>query len=144
MDTTVIASVLTWAEQHPALVDEHGAHLPVGLEELPAEGVDAVMLTSLTGDPYIKRYKSGGYVAAFPFAVYMRIAAGDTASRINAIKALGDMGASIDERARWPVEPEGFEYQKLVVRTLPARIRTDDTGSQDYQVTFELTYRKRG
>ncbi len=144
MDTTIVASVLTWAEQHPALVDAAGEHLPVGLEVLPAEGVDAVMLSTLTGEPYIKRYKDGGYVASYPFQLILRVNAGDTASRIDAMAALGDVGASIDDRTTWPVEPEGFDYWTMAMRTSPVPIRTDDAGTQDYQVTMELTYRKRG
>lgn len=144
MDTTIVESVLTWVEQHPALVDAHDAHLPVGLEEQPAEGIDAVMLSSLTGEPYVRRYKYGGYVASYPFQIILRANAGDTASRIDAMAALSDMGRSIDDRTTWPVAPEGFDYWTLTMRTSPVPIKTDDAGTQDYQVTFVLTYRKKG
>lgn len=142
-DTTIIAAVLTWVENHPDLVDGEGVHLPVALEQLPAEGVDAVMLSALTGEPYIRRYKTGGHLASLPFAVYLRVNGGDTASRIDAMRVLGDMAESIEDRSTWPVAPSGYDSFSLALRTMPAPIATD-SGTQDYQVTFELTYRKRG
>lgn len=144
MDTTVVGAVLAWLEAHPSLVDGHGAHLPVLLEDLPADGRDAVMLSTLVGEPYVKRYKSGGYLAEFPFAVYLRSNGGDTASRIDAIKVLGDVSASIDTREAWPAEPAGVNWVRLERRTLPVRVATGETGPEDYQVTFTITYRKRG
>lgn len=144
MDTSIAAAVLTWAEQHPALVDALGAHLPVGLEELPAEGVEAVMVSTLAGDPYVRRYKSGGYVASHPFQLVVRTVSPDTEARIDALAMLGDIGSSIDDRATWPVAPEGYDIVSMTLRTSPAPIRTDDAGTKDYQATFELTYRKRG
>lgn len=144
MDTTIVESVLAWVEEHPALVDADGARLPVALEDLPADGADAVMLASLAGDPYIRRYKSGGHVTSYPFAVYLRIGRPDTGARIDAMAALGDMAASIDDRRAWPAPPGGYDFTSLVLRTTPARISEEDDGAVDYQVTFELTYRKRG
>lgn len=144
MDTTVVGAVLSWLEAHPVLVDALGAHLPVLLEDLPADGRDAVMLSTLVGEPYAKRYKSGGHLAEYPFAVYLRSNGGDTASRIDAIRVLGDLSASIDARDGWPVEPEGFNWVSLAARTLPVRVATGETGPEDYQVTFAITYRKRG
>ena len=144
METTVIEAVLAWLEKHPALVNTLGIHLPVFLEDLPVDGSDAVMLSTLVGDPYVKRYKSGGYLAEYPFAVYMRANGGDTAARINAIGVLSDLGDSIDTREAWPAEPSGFNWMSLERRTPPVRVATGDTGPEDYQVTFTLKYRKRG
>jgi hypothetical protein len=145
MDTTVVESVLSWVEAHPALVDARGARLPVVLEDLPADGTDAVMLASLAGDPYIARYKSGGYVTSYPFGVYLRLGASpDTNARLDAMATLGDMAASIDDRKTWPSPPEGYHYTNLVLRTTPARIAEGDDGAVDYQVTFELMYLKKG
>lgn len=144
MDASIAAAVLTWAESHPALVDTLGSPLPVGLEELPAEGVEAVMVSTLAGDPYVRRYKSGGYIAAYPFQLVLRTIEPDTMARIDAIRALSDIGSSIDDRATWPVAPEGYEIVSMAVRTSPSPVRTDEAGVRDYQATYELTYRKRG
>lgn len=139
-DTSVVGSVLTWLEAQPAVDSK-----TVGLEVAPPEGEDGFTLSSIPGEPYITRYKSGGYVAEYPFSVVLRINNPDTDGRIAATSALGDIAASIDEgRSAWPVAPEGFMYQRLEVRTLPARAATDSSGAEDYQVTFTLTYRKRG
>lgn len=140
-DTTVTASVLTWLEAHPAIA---AAGLPVALEHLPAEGVDAVMLSSLTGDPYVRRYKSGGFVAPYDFAVVLRANPLDTTGRLDAMGLLGDIAASIEDRTAWPSAPAGYAYDALEMRTLPAPVARYDSGAEDYQATFTLTYRKRG
>ena len=137
MDTTVVASVLTWAQGHAAL-----AGIPVGLEELPAEGVNAAMVSSLAGDPYIKRFKSGGHIAAYPFQVILRVNGAATAARLAAMKTLSDIAASIEVASTWPVAPAGYDYMAFEPRTLAAPIAADDSGARDYQTTFELTYRK--
>lgn len=138
-DTTVVASVLTWLEAHDS-VDG----LPVTLEDIPADGINAVMLTSIPGDPYVKRYKSGGYMATYPFAVVLRLSQPDTSDRLTAMGVLGDLASSIDDRATWPSPPTGYDYDSLEVRTMPARVARGESGADDYQVTFTLTYRKRG
>ena len=137
MDTTIAASVLTWAQGHAAL-----SGLPVGHEELPAEGVNAAMVSSLSGDPFVKRFKSGGYIAAYPFQVILRVNGADTAARLAAMSTLSDIAASIETTSTWPVAPAGYDYMAFELRTLPAPIAADDSGVRDYQITFELTYRK--
>jgi hypothetical protein len=54
------------------------------------------------------------------------------------------MAKSIDDRTTWPLEPQGFDFHTMAVRSLPTRATRDDSGADDYQVTFTLTYRKRG
>jgi hypothetical protein len=138
MDLSVMASVLTWVEQHPTL-----AGLPAVLEDVPPAGEDGVMVLSIPGD-IVTRYKGGGYVASQPFAVVVRRNNPDTQKRLDTLAQLGDMAKSIDDENAWPLAPEGFDYYTMEVRTLPARATRDDTGADDYQVTFTLTYRKRG
>jgi hypothetical protein len=138
-DTTVIASVLTWLESHPA---RNG--FPVALEDEPPEGTDGLMLLSIPGEGYVKRYKSGGHVASFPFAVVRRTNNPDTQTRLDVMGQLGDIVASIESRTAWPTAPEGFDYQSLEVRTQPARVARSEAGADDYQATFTLMYRKRG
>lgn len=142
-DLTVEASVLTWLESHPAFL-VNGARFPVGLECQPETTGSGVMLQSLSGDPYVRRYKSGGYIAAYPFAVYLRVRKPDTSARSDAMKALGDLGRSIDTEQGWPAAPEGYEFISLALRTTPVRVAVDDAATDDYQATFNLTYRKRG
>jgi len=139
MDTTVVGAVLTWLETHPAL-----AGIPVFLEDLPTDGRDAVMLSTLVGEPYVKRYKSGGHIAEYPFAVHLRSNGGDTAARLQAMSVLGNVSVSIDDRGAWPAAPDGFSWISLERRTLPVRVATGEAGPEDYQITLELTYRKRG
>lgn len=137
-------ALLTWAEAHAALVASDGARLPVTLDDMPADGTDCVMLSTLVGDPYVRRYKSGGYIAAYPFALYLRVHGGDTASRLDAMKVLGDVASSIEGGEDRPTAPDGYEVLGMELRTPPVKIAVDESGSEDYQVTFVMTYRKRG
>ncbi|MHB1323991.1 MAG: hypothetical protein ACYCXZ_06575 [Coriobacteriia bacterium] len=141
-DLTLTESVLTWLEQHPLLVIG-GVRQPVSLEDPPSTH-SGVWVQTLVGDPYIKRYKAGGYLAAHPFAIYFRLQADDTTARIDAMGVLGDLGRSIDDKASWPVAPEGYDFMSLALQTTPAKVAVDDAGTEDYQITFELIYRKRG
>lgn len=142
-DLTVVESVLTWLEGHTVLVID-SAPLPVGLEAAPIGASAYAWLQSLVGDPYIKRYKGGGYLAAHPFAVYAHLSGDDTTARIAAMTVLSDLGRSIDDRTSWPVAPEGYDFTSLTLQTTPARVAVDDAGTEDYQAIFELIYRKRG
>lgn len=136
MDTTIVAAVLSWAESHEALDG-----LPVELEELADGGV---MLASLPGDPVIMGYKDGGYRAAYPFALTLRVPASpDTAARLDAMRVLGDVAATIDDEDAWPVLPDGYDLYDMRLLTTPARVTVAEDGTTDYQATFELTYRKR-
>ena len=136
-DLSVAESVLTWAEDHPML-----SGLDVGMEDFA--GVPSVMVQTLVGEPYITRYKSGGYLAAHPFALYLRIDGTDSKSRLDALRLLGDIGRSIDDEATWPAAPDGYNFIGLELRTTPARVAVSDDGIEDYQATFELKYRKKG
>lgn len=138
MDKDVISAVLAWLKDHAALA-ETGCEL----ERLPTDGTDGTMLQSLPGDPVITRYRSGGYVAQYPFAVVVRTGGSDTASRLNAMEVLGALWADIESGSK-PEAPEGFDFVGLVIRTTPARVAVGDSGYEDYQATFALTYRKRG
>lgn len=136
MDTTIVAAVLTWAENHPAL-----SGLDVRLEDITDGGV---MLASLPGDPIIMGYKDGGYRASYLFSLTVRVpAAPDTAVRLDAMRVLGDVADTIEDESGWPDLPDGFDLFGLAVRTTPARVSVAEDGSTDYQATFELTYRRR-
>lgn len=101
------------------------------------------MLQSLQGDPVVTRYRSGGYIAQYPFAVVVRTGAGDTSGRLDAMDVLGALWAVVEAGSR-PDAPDGSDIVSLAIRTTPARISADEDGTEDYQATFALTYRKRG
>jgi hypothetical protein len=136
-DASVMAAVLTWVENHASVDGE-----PVVLEDVLDDGVDGFIVSAIPGDPWVKQYKGGGGVAAQAFAVVARRNNPDTQRRLDTISALGDIAASIRDRNTWPALPDGFAIYNLEERTSPGRIGHDDSGADDYQVTFTLTYRK--
>lgn len=134
-DRSVAQAVLDWLK--PKL-----AGVSVKYEDLPA-GVEGAMLKTSPGEPYVKRYKSGGYVAAYDFQVYLRQLNEDTADRLGALEVLGAVCDSIGA-GDMPAEPDGIVWQDFNVKTMPARFTTRDDGTTDYQMTARLTYYKKG
>ena len=145
MNIGLVSSVLDWIEGHPAAVITEGgveSRTPVNLETAPADGSTALMLRTLAASKIVRRYKSGGYIARYEFAVWLRVGARDTAARLEAMRVLMEMGASIDDRSTWPTEPEGMSWVSFSVQSLPAPVFVASDGTEDYQVSFELTYAK--
>lgn len=133
----VVSSVLEWLETHPAVEG-----IPVHLETLPADGSAALSLQTLAAEKIVRRYKDGGYIARYEFAVRVRVLGTDTAARLGAIGVLGDIASSVDAESTWPTPPDGTSWVSLEVQMVPVRVAVDADGSEDYQVSFELTYRK--
>lgn len=112
-----------------------------GFEELPADATKLPFLSvqTLTGNPIVSRYKNGGYVGQYRFAVYLRQSASDTASRLDAVQTLTDLAVEIDNAE--PTLPESFDFWGIKQDTLPVRVDVD-ASYDDWQATFTLQYKK--
>lgn len=112
-----------------------------GFEELPADAtrLPCLSVQTLTGNPIVSRYKNGGYVGAYRFAVYLRQSATDTASRLDAVQTLTDLAVEIDNAE--PTLPEAFDFWGIKQDTLPVRVDVD-ASYDDWQATFTLQYKK--
>lgn len=141
MSMSIPLAVLKWLEDHPAAVVD-GTRIPVSLETMAADGSTAMMLQARAADRIVRRYKDGGYIARYPFAVWLRVGARDTAARLEAMRVLMEMATSIDDRSSWPIEPEGARWVSLNAEMAPVKLMVHQDGTEDYQVSFELTYAK--
>lgn len=110
-------------------------------ESLPAsrEALPCVSVQPLTGEPVAKRYKDGGYVGNYRFALYLRQAAEDNAARLDAAKALAGLAKAVEDGP--VVLPEGFSLWGMRQDTLPVRVAAD-AAYDDWQTTFTLTFKK--
>lgn len=136
MDRNVTEAVLTWAEMHPALEG-----LKVYYEYLPSNE-NAAMLGTLSGDPIIKSYIDGSSLCAYRFQVIVRQITDDTMAKLDAMERLRQVIDAVD-MGYIPVLPEGYYTYDLEADTLPSKIATkQDNKTEDYQVTFTLSYKK--
>jgi hypothetical protein len=114
----------------------HYESMPSDAKRLPC-----VSVQTLTGDPVEKRYKSGGYIGNYRFAVYHRQKDVDNASRLDAAKILSDLAQKINEGGKNIVLPTSFDFWGLTQDTLPVKV-TVDVAFDDWQATFTLRYKK--
>lgn len=136
MDRNVTEAVLTWAEMHPAL---EGLH--VFYEYLP-NNESAAMIGTLSGNPVVKYYIDGSYLGAYRFQVILRQITDDTMAKLDAMERLRQVVDAI-EIGYIPVLPESYQTYDLEVDTLPSKVATEpDNKTEDYQVTFTLSYKK--
>lgn len=137
MDRNVTEAVLTWTEMHPALEG-----LKVFYEFLP-DNESAAMLGTLSGNPIIKTYIDGSSLGAYRFQIVLRQITDDTMAKLDAMERLRQVIDAVD-MGYIPVLPEGYNTFDLEVDTLPSKMATSkDNKTEDYQVTFTLSY-KRG
>jgi hypothetical protein len=116
------------------------------LEDLDARE-PCLILQQLAGAEVKRRYITGSYVGSWPFAVYARVNAKDTAARLDASKILHDLNKWFNERNRigefWhlpKIDPDRTAI-KITMTTLPAIAERFDSGVEDYQAIFELEYK---
>ena len=99
----------------------------------------SMIMQQLSGSVKKKEYVNGSYMASFPFAVYVRVNAIDTASKLDATGVLNGLG-------RWlatnelPDLDETMEARKIEMTALPSLALRHENGVEDYQALFELEY----
>lgn len=110
----------------------------VTLEDFEKDPV-CLMMQQLSGTSKKKVYVNGSYMASFPFAVYVRINAIDTASKLDATGLLNGLGQWL-ETNELPELDEDMTATKIEMTALPSLAAKYDNGVEDYQAIFELEY----
>jgi len=104
-----------------------------------SKNAPSMMMQQLSGSAKKKEYVNGSYIASFPFAVYVRVNAIDTASKLDATGILNELG-------RWmatsslPTLDDDMKANKIEMTALPSLAAKFDNGVEDYQAVFELEY----
>lgn len=116
------------------------------LEDLDVEA-PAMILQQLAGAEVKRRYINRSYIGSWPFAVYVRVDAEDTAARRDAAAILHDLNKWFNERTAageyWhlpKIDPQRTATQ-ITMTSLPAIAERFDNGAEDYQAIFELEYK---
>jgi len=101
----------------------------------------AMKLQPLSGTVVTKRYITGTYIGAWPFAVYVRIQKADTATRANAIKWLYDLGQWLSTQTN-PDIGLTRAAQKVEITNLPSIATINDDGSEEFQAIYTMEYKQ--
>lgn len=102
-----------------------------------ARRADACMVKASPGEPWVRRYLSGGGVRRFGYEVYLRVMPrGDEAPRIDALARLRLLQEAV-ETGECPV---GVSARSHEVTSLPAQYATEQDGAVTYQMQATITY----
>lgn len=116
------------------------------LEDLE-DKAPSMMLQQLGAAEKVKTYINGDYIGVWPFAVYVRINAEDSASRVDATKCLQDLADWLQELGpqgdflHLPAIDECRVATKIEMTMTPALAERGNDGIEDYQAVFNLEYK---
>lgn len=99
-------------------------------------------MQQLSGTRVLRRYIDGSFKGAWPFAVYVRMSASDTAKKFNAVSILETLNQWLMS-ADLPQLGTGRTASGFEMTALPAIAATYEDGSVDYQAVFQLEYKQR-
>lgn len=136
---TVIESVREWLKEFSGL----SGRLDV---DFLGEDADTYSIDTIPSEEVIKRYKDGGCVKQFQFAVSSRrFYDQNIAQNIENLKFFEDLGAWVEERAKarkLPVMDGGKTAQKIVVTSTAYPFIISEDGKARYQMQMRLEYYK--
>jgi hypothetical protein len=136
---TVIESVREWLKEFSGL----SGRLDV---DFLGEDADTYSIDTIPSEEVIKRYKDGGCVKQFQFAVSSRrFYDQNIAQNIENLKFFEDLGAWVEQRAKarkLPVMDSGKTAQKIVVTSTAYPFIISEDGKARYQMQMRLEYYK--
>lgn len=122
-------------------------NLPVSIKlEDTGKTVPSMMIQQLAATTKKRKYVNGTYVGVFNFAVYIVIDGEDTASRIDALAVLNDLGEWLskkDEDGQYVNLPDlgqGRRAMSIALSSAPSIAAKHETGEEEYQALFVLEY----
>lgn len=102
----------------------------------------ACEVKSAPGDPWVKRYTSGGGIKRYAYEVYLRVnPRGDEGRRFDALAALRSLQARIEAQEVPAIGTTCFDHE---VTQLPNEYATEKDGRAVYQMTAAITYYEKG
>ena len=136
---TVIECVRDWLKEYSGL----SGRLDV---DFLGEDADTYSVDTIPSEEVIKRYKDGGCVKQFQFAVSSRrFYDQNIAQNIENLKFFEDLGAWVEARAKareLPMMDGGRTAQKIVVTSTAYPFIVSEDGKARYQMQMRLEYYK--
>lgn len=102
----------------------------------------SMAMQQLAGSRKLRQYIDGSFVGAWPFAVYVRVPATDTAKRFSAVRYLESLNLWLMTE-QLPDLGDLRTPDKFEMTSIPAVAAQWEDGSVDYQAIFQLTYKQR-
>ena len=99
-------------------------------------------MQQLSGTRIMRRYIDGSFTGAWPFAVYVRMSASDTAKKFDAVSVLETLNQWLMTQPV-PDLGTGRTATRFEMTSLPSIAATYEDGSTDYQAIFQLEYKQR-
>ena len=99
-------------------------------------------MQQLSDTRILRRYIDGSFTGAWPFAVYVRMAASDTAKKFDAVSLLETLNQWLMTQPV-PDLGTGRTATRFEMTSLPSIAATYEDGSTDYQAIFQLEYKQR-
>lgn len=99
-------------------------------------------MQQLSGTRILRRYIDGSFTGAWPFAVYVRMSASDTAKKFDAVSLLETLNQWLMTQPV-PDLGTGRTATRFEMTSLPSIAATYEDGSTDYQAIFQLEYKQR-
>ena len=110
--------------------------VPCEYGEFPGKA-GCCMIKASPGEPWVRRYLSGGGIRRFGYEVYLRcLPRGDEGRRVDALALLRGLQSAIDAGEA----PDGVPVRTHEVTSLPSQYGVQDDGCVVYQLTASLTY----
>jgi len=128
----VTDSVLTMAEQLLGV--------SVGLEVITTKAAEMpqMMVQTLPCETVVRRYRCGDYIGQHEWALYLRVAAGDTQGRLDAVRTLTDAAEAV--RKAVPPMPAGFTFMSTTGGVTPTMVDATEQ-YETYRVDFTTQYK---
>ncbi len=132
----VAEATTSWVKEVLKDVDVEYGQYPE-TEHAQTTGVRA-MVKAAPGEPWIRRYRSGGGIKQFPYEVYLQTRPLTEGERVDGLAILRRLQAAI-ERGGGP--NVGFVLWAHDVTTLPSPISIGENGVITYQLIAVFTYK---
>lgn len=106
----------------------------------------SMMIQQLAAAEKRSSYINGSYVGAWTFAVYIRVAANDTATRLDALRSLTNLYYWLSQRddsndySNLPYIDDNRTATRILLLNNPSVAAKYDNGIEDYQAVLELDY----
>lgn len=138
---TVIESVQKWLKKYSGLSGR------LGVDFLP-EDADTYSIDTIPCEEVIKRYKDGGKIKQFQFAVSSRrFYDKNIKNNLSNVQFFEDLTAWVENKARLrelPAMDKGRTAQKIVVTSSAYPFETTENGMARYQIQMRLEYYQKG
>lgn len=138
---TVIQSVQKWLKTYNGLSGR------LDVDYLP-EDTDTYSIDTIPCEEIIKRYKDGGTLKQFQFAVSSRRAyEQNIKNNLSNLQFFEDLTAWVESKARsreFPIMDKGRTAQKIVVTSTAYPFVVSEDGKARYQIQLRLEYYQKG